>query len=138
MNAQPSFKQGEPSQNLLALLERVQSTDPTSSDIDEDNMGPSWGHYQFTAGGLTLSNSLTTWQDIGSVAIAFKLIAAALKTCREARLMCAGISTMGGFISDIYLEKTLDGLETCWVGAGGVRAMFSSSLSLIYYCWLFF
>ncbi|KAH9047751.1 hypothetical protein EDB84DRAFT_1434657 [Lactarius hengduanensis] len=25
-----------------------------------------------------------------------------------------------GFISDIYLEKTLECLESCWVGAGGV------------------
>jgi hypothetical protein len=133
MDAQPSFKQGDPSQNILSLLERVQSADPSSSDIDEDNMGQSWGHYQFTAGGLTLTSSLTSWQDIGSVAIAFKLVAAALKTCQEARLMCtnAGLSTTGGFVSDIYLEKTLDGLETCWVGAGGVRAT-CSSRSLIH------
>lgn len=122
MNAQPSFKQGETSQNVATLLERIESADPSSPDIDEDNMGQSWGHYQFTAGGLSPSSSLTTWQDVGSVATALKLVAAALKTCREARLMCAnaGASTSVGFISDVYLEKTLECLESCWVGAGGV------------------
>lgn len=124
MNAQPLSKQGNPSQNVATLLERIQSTDPASPDIDEDNKGQSWGHYQFTAGGLTLSSSLTTWQDVGSVATAFKLVAAALKTCREARLMCknAGMSTTVGFISDVYLEKTLESLENCWIGASGVSA----------------
>jgi hypothetical protein len=132
MNAEPSFKQGKPSHDVLALLERLQLADPNSSDFDEDNMGVGWGHYQFTAGGFSLS-SLTAWQDIGSVAIAFKLVAAALKTCREARLQCAkaGMSTTSGLLSDSYLEKTLDALETCWVGAGGVSDRCSFSLSLI-------
>lgn len=129
MNAQSSFKQDKPSQNVLMLLERLQSTDPTSLDIDEDNTLQSWGHYQYMAGGLTLLSSLTTWEDVGSVAIAFKLVTAALKMCREAWLICAnaGMSTTGGFISDVYLEKTLDSLEKCWVGAGGVSPMFSCS-----------
>lgn len=123
MNAQPLFKQGESSANVLALLERVQRADPTDPDIDEDNMGPSWGHYQFTAGGLNVSSSITSWQEVGSVATAFKLVAATLKTCRDARVMCsnAGLPNTGGFISDIYLEKVLESLEICWVGAGGVR-----------------
>src|ERR1700677_3237349 len=122
MDAQPSFKQGEPSEKVTTLLERVQYADPDSLDIDEDNKGQSWGHYQFTACGISPSSSLTTWQDIGSVAIALKLVAAALKTCRDARVMCtnAGIPKTNGFISDIYLEQTLDHLEKGWVGAGGV------------------
>jgi hypothetical protein len=138
LNTEPSFKQGEPSHNLLALLERVQSADPNSLDIDEDNMGESWGHYQFTGGNLNLASSLTTWQDVGSIAIAFKLVAAALKTCQEARLICAnaGVTLTKGFLSDVYLEKTLNALKTCWVGAGGVRDMYSFFLSLIY-CLLF-
>ncbi|KAF8268983.1 hypothetical protein EI94DRAFT_1476306, partial [Lactarius quietus] len=70
MNVQPSFKQGETSENVTALLERVQLADPASPDIDEDNMGQSWGHYQFTAGSISPSSSLTTWQDVGSIATA--------------------------------------------------------------------
>ncbi|KAI9442454.1 hypothetical protein H4582DRAFT_2054893 [Lactarius indigo] len=122
MNAQLSFKQGETSESVTTLLERVQSADPGSPDIDEDNMGQSWGHYQFTAGGISPSSSLTSWEDVGSVAMAFKLIAAAIKTCREVRVMCvnAGMPKTMGFISDIYLEKILECLESCWVGAGRI------------------
>ncbi|KAI9428865.1 hypothetical protein H4582DRAFT_2090797 [Lactarius indigo] len=122
MNAQLSFKQGETSESVTTLLERVQSADPGSPDIDEDNMGQSWGHYQFTAGGISPSSSLTSWEDVGSVAMAFKLIAAAIKTCREARVMCANAGTpkTTGFISNVYLEKILECLESCWVGAGGI------------------
>ncbi|KAH8979001.1 hypothetical protein EDB92DRAFT_1906509 [Lactarius akahatsu] len=122
MNAQLSFKEGKPSKQVTTLLEHVQSTVPSSPDIDEDNMYESWGHYQFTAGGISLASSLTSWEKVGSVTTAFKLVAAAIKTCREARLMClnAGILKTSGFISDVYLEKILDCLKTCWVGAGGV------------------
>ena len=123
MDALPSFEQGETSEKVTMLLERIQTADPGSEDIDEDNKGLSWGHYQFTAGNLTLASSLTTWQDVGSVATAFKLVAAVLKTCQEARQMCENTGTpkTGGFLSDVYLEKAFDCLEKCWVGAGGVR-----------------
>ncbi|KAI9434415.1 hypothetical protein H4582DRAFT_1793231, partial [Lactarius indigo] len=121
MNAQMLFKQGKPSEKVTMLLERVQFADPGSPDIDEDNTCQSWGHDLFTAGGISPSSSLTTWEDVGSVATAFKLVAAALKICQEARLMCtnAGTPKTSGFISDIYLEKILECLENCWVGAGG-------------------
>ena len=123
MNAHSSFKQGETSQKVATLLERVQSADPGSPEIDEDNRNLGWGHEQFTAGGLTPSTSLTSWQDVGSVSTAFKLVAAAIKTCREARLMCANAGTpkTSGFVSDIYLAQILEYLKKCWVDAGGVR-----------------
>jgi hypothetical protein len=123
MNAQPLFKQGETSANVLALLECIQLADPSSPDINEDNLGLSWGHYQFTAGNLSPLSTLTSWQEIGSVTIAFKFVAAALKMCRDTRTMCtkASLPTTGGFISDNFLEVVLECLEKCWVGAGGVR-----------------
>ena len=122
MDTQPSFKQGKPSEHVTALLERLECADPGSPDIDEDNTGQSWGHYQFTAGGISPSSSLTTWQDVGSVAVAFRLVAAALKTCQEARKMCAGtgMPMPCSYVSDIYFEQTLERLEKCWAGAGGV------------------
>jgi hypothetical protein len=128
MNAQSSFKQGEPSDQVTTLLKHVQLADPGSLNINEDNMCRGWGHDQFTEGGISPSTSLTSWQDVGNVATAFKLVAAALKTCREACLMCAhtGTPETGSFISDIYLEQTLERLEECWVGAGGVRVHFLS------------
>jgi len=81
MNEQPSFKQGKASVNVTMLLERIKSADPNSPDIDEDDRGQNWGHNQFTVGDLTLTTSLTSWQDIRSVGTAFELVAAAIKTC---------------------------------------------------------
>ncbi|KAH9171698.1 hypothetical protein EDB89DRAFT_1906687, partial [Lactarius sanguifluus] len=121
INVQLSFKEGEPSEQVATLLERVQSAVPSSPDIDEDNTYKSWGHYQFTAGGISLVSSLTSWEKVGSIATAFKLVAATIKMCRDARSMCsnAGTPKTSGFISDVYLEKILECLESCWVGTGG-------------------
>jgi hypothetical protein len=128
MNAEPLFKQGAPSDQVTTLLKNVEFADPGSPDISKDNTCQSWGHDQFMAGGISPMTSLTSWQDVGNIATAFMLVATALKTCREARLMCANIGApeTGGFISDIYLEQTLRHLEECWVGAGGVHAQFLS------------
>ena len=133
MIAQPLFEQGQPgkpSQNFSTLLERIQLADPNSPDFNEDNKGQGWGHYQFMAGGLNLSSSLTSWQDVGSIASAFQLAAAAIKTCQEARAMCAnaGKLTVVSFISDAFLQETLDALKRCWIGAGGVSACFLQCL----------
>ncbi|KAI9432913.1 hypothetical protein H4582DRAFT_2061278 [Lactarius indigo] len=78
--------------------------DPSSPDIDKDNMCQGWGH-----------NS-SQW-DIGNIMTAFKLVAATIKTCQEVRLMCknAGTPKTSAFISNIYLKKTLECLESCWV-----------------------
>lgn len=94
------------------------------SDIDEDNFILSWGHYQFTAGGLNVLSSMTSWHEIGSITTAFKIVAAALKTCQDAQVMCtnAGLSNMASFLSNTYLEKVLESVEICWVGTGGVHA----------------
>ncbi|KAF8272679.1 hypothetical protein EI94DRAFT_1795895 [Lactarius quietus] len=96
MNLQPSFKQGESSDEVKALLEHIQYADLNSLDINEDNRGQSWGHYQFTAGGLSPLSSLTTWQKIGSVNTALKLVAAALKTCQDARAIFSTVSRSAG------------------------------------------
>jgi hypothetical protein len=39
---------------------------------------------------------------------------------------------MGGFISDVYLERVLECLEVCWVGAGGVRVYFLPQIVVIH------
>jgi hypothetical protein len=59
MHTQPLFKQGATSDRAAALLARVQSTDPGSPDINEDNVCHGWGHYQFMAGDFNLSSCLT-------------------------------------------------------------------------------
>jgi hypothetical protein len=121
MNTQPTFKQGKPSEKVVTLLECLQFADPGLLDIDEDNSCLSWGHDQFSAGFISPTSSLTTWQDVGDVTTAFKLVAAGLKTCEEARLMCANAGALKttGLISDDFLKQALDLIEKCWVDAGG-------------------
>jgi hypothetical protein len=119
MSKQSSFKQGEPSPNVTMLLERIQFANPGSSGIDEDNQAQNWGHYQFTAGGISPSSALTTWQDFGNVATAFKLVAAALKICQDARAMCADTEMPPDFLCDVFFNQILERLEKCWVGTGG-------------------
>ena len=123
MNRQPAFKQGTPSEQVTTLLERIQFADLASPDINEDNVGQSWGHYHFTAGGVSPSSSLTSWEVVGNVATAFKLVAAGLKTCQDVRTMCANAGTLQttGFVGDIFFKQILDLLEKCWTEAGGVR-----------------
>ena len=84
MNRQPVFKQGMLSEQVMTLLEQIQYADLTAPDTDEDNFGISWGHYQFTASGVSPSSLLTSWEDVGNIATAFKLVAASLKTCQDA------------------------------------------------------
>ncbi|KAF8263928.1 hypothetical protein EI94DRAFT_1595124 [Lactarius quietus] len=98
MNAQQTFKQGKPSDSVATLLERVQSVDPSSPDIDEDNVSQSWGHYQFMAGGLSPSSSLTSWQNIGNIATAFKLVAAAINVMTMTHLDTYFIFSLYSFL----------------------------------------
>jgi hypothetical protein len=106
MHAQRSFKQGATSDNVATLLAHLQCADPGSPDIDEDNVCLGWGHDQFTAGGITPTSCLTSWQNVGSIDTAFKLVAAGLKTCQEARC---------------YAQTgRLSRLEVSWSGVGSV------------------
>ena len=126
MHTQPSFKQGPTSENVATLLAHLQYADPGAPDIDEDNSCLGWGHDLFTAGGITPTSCLTSWQNVGSVDTALKLVAAALKTCQEAHMMYmnAKVPKTNRFVSNIYLQQTLEYLEKCWVGAGGVCNLF--------------
>jgi hypothetical protein len=133
MSKQSSFKQGEPSPNVTMLLEHIQFANPGSSGIDEDNQAQNWGHYQFTAGGISPSSALTTWQDFGNVATAFKLVAAALKICQDTRAMCADTEMPPDFLCDVFFNQILERLKKCWVGAGGVRIYTISQACFINY-----
>lgn len=101
----------DPSENVAALILRIEAADPNCETISENDTNAGWGHYQFTAGSLTLSTVLTAWKDVGNVSTAFRLLAASIKTCRVARHMCfqRGLRPLS-YISDIYLDRTVDTL----------------------------
>jgi hypothetical protein len=124
MKQSPTFQDGPPSDQLIAFIDQVENAD-SNSDVSEDDDNMSWGHYQFTAGGVTLTSVLTSWESTGGPKTACKLIAVAIQTCRVARHLChmRGIRA-GSYLSDAYLENVVDRLWTLWKKAGGVSFLF--------------
>ncbi|KAH9911767.1 hypothetical protein B0H21DRAFT_674938, partial [Amylocystis lapponica] len=120
MKLAPNFSTGStPSNSMITFIERIENADPNSDNTDEDDMDISWGHRQFTAGSMTCATTLTSWASIRDVATACRLIAAAIKTCRVARHICfAKKVETSSYLSDAYLENTLDLLWVHWKTAG--------------------
>jgi hypothetical protein len=58
MHEATNFEAHEPTDDVIALLNRLDSADPDAPDIDNDDSNKNWGHAQFTAGGLTIQSSL--------------------------------------------------------------------------------
>ena len=130
MELSPSFKVGKPSDDFAAFLARINDADPNESDLSEDDLDASLGHYQFTAGRLTCTTVLTSWDVIGGCSNACDLIATALKTCRVARHLCfAHNVTTTSYLSDIYLENVVSKLWDLWKSADGVCLLIASVCS---------
>jgi hypothetical protein len=84
-------------------------------------MGASWGHHQFTAGDLTCTRVLDSWDNVGGPMHVVRLIAAALKTCRAARLLCQDLVPQPPFLADVYLQNVV---ERLWVLMQTVNKVF--------------
>ena len=115
MNLEHSEHNSNPSADILHFIDRIERADPSTED-DEDNMNLSWGHSQFTSGGLTCSSVLVSWSAVGNVSTAFRLLAAAVKTAKVARQLCftQGISDAGHCLADAYIENIIELLWKCW------------------------
>lgn len=123
MKSCPDFRSSPPSANLNLFLTRIEKADPNDATIDEDNKGIGWGHYQFTAGSMTCASAMTSWEDIGNNDTAYKLIAAAVRTCKVARYVCEKTNvTTTSYISDIYLGQVIETLWDLWKLAGAVSS----------------
>lgn len=110
-----SSETGEPSDDVVAFLDRIENADPNSPEIDDDDKGASWGHYQFTAASLTCRSVLLSWSSVGNPNIACRLIAGAIKTSRVARHLCHSYSLKPtSYLCDIYLSNVIEVLwELC-------------------------
>ena len=116
MEAQPNLEVGPASDNVIKFLSRLDNADPNSTEYSEEDLGACWGHRQFTSGNLTCSSVLTSWREVGSVEMACKLIAAAIKTCKVARHISIhrGMDTELYYLSDAYLENMIERLWCIW------------------------
>ncbi|KAH9177465.1 hypothetical protein EDB89DRAFT_2064450 [Lactarius sanguifluus] len=108
----------EPSNDVAVLLDRLEGADPDSMDDDDDNSNESWGHAQFTAGGLTIRSALVDWEAVGGLSTALKLIAAAVRTCKVARALCTARGRSAtAYLADSYLGLLFERLQHCWEDA---------------------
>ena len=126
MEANPDFKQGPTPARTTDFVIQIETANSSCSDFSEDDSGPNWGHYQFTAGSMTITSVLQSWESVGSTEMACKLIALTIKTCQVARQMCfeQGAKTFS-YLSDAYLENLIDVLWKLWTEAGGVSSIAS-------------
>ncbi|KAI0037341.1 hypothetical protein FA95DRAFT_1614314, partial [Auriscalpium vulgare] len=109
--AGPNLDLGQPSPELTAFLERIESADPNAPDLKEENKNESWGHYQFTAGSLTCDTVFTSWSAVGNPRVACQLIAGAVRTCKVARSLCfLNKVEPKSYLSDVYLEHVIEKL----------------------------
>ena len=106
---------GQPSDDMVAFLDRIENANANSPDISDDDNDASWGHFQFTAASLTCKFILSSWSNVGSVSFACRLIAAAIKTSRVAWHLCHSKQLKPtSFLSDIYLSNIVELLwELC-------------------------
>ncbi|KAJ3513008.1 hypothetical protein NLJ89_g3197 [Agrocybe chaxingu] len=100
-----NFGEGNVSADMQSFLSRIESTDPNSLDVSEDETNTNWGHWQLTSGGCPT---------------ACRLIAASVKTCKVARQLCVERKISAtSFISDIYLQHIVSWLWELWREADG-------------------
>jgi hypothetical protein len=106
---------------MTDFLSRIESASPAAPNLSEDDAGASWGHHQFTSRTMTIKSILTSWESVGSTAMACKLIAAGIKTCKVAHHICFnnGIST-SSYLADAYLSNIVGQLWDLWIAVGGV------------------
>lgn len=110
-----SSQAGEPSDNMVAFVDRIENADLNSPEIDDDDKGASWGHYQFMASSLTCASVLSLWSHVGNASIACRLIAAAIKTSRVTRHFChLNQLKPASYLCDVYLTNIVELLwELC-------------------------
>ncbi|KAF9531570.1 hypothetical protein CPB83DRAFT_848404 [Crepidotus variabilis] len=119
MLATPGLEETTPSDGVLQLIERVNIADPNLSTLLDDDNNGNWGHRQFTAGNITWSGVLTSWDDLGNNNVACELIAATVRTCKVARHICfeRKVAT-ASYLADIYLDQIVDKLWELWQATG--------------------
>ena len=132
LKAKPDFSNDTPSPNVITFLDRIESADPNSPDIQEDDTNANWGHQQFTASSLTCTTVLETWASVGTAAVALRLIASAIQTCKIARHICLKREIHAdSYLSDAYLENMIERLWNLWKDAGAVCPFFFNSFHFV-------
>lgn len=132
MAKDPHFRPSSPSPEAAEYLARIASASPDSPDLEEDDTGTSWGHYQFQGNPFTIKTTLTSWDAIGSVEFALKFLAESVRTYRVALYLCekAGLAT-DNLLSACYVHELVETIGSAWSRAHEVRNSLILCLNLI-------
>lgn len=123
MEVSPDYKRADPSEEMMVFLSRLEETDPN------DNKGVSWGHYQYTGGGMTCRSVMTSWVAVGNTDVARRLIAAAIRITKVARYVCERQNiNAGAYTSDMYLEIVIEHLWMIWKAEREVSSVLPSCI----------
>lgn len=135
MAKDPGFQASPPSPDFVLYLERITSASPNDPELEEDDLGVSWGHNQFQGAPYSINITLTSWSAIGSVKYALKFLAASVKTYRVAHFLCekSGIKT-DNLLSLCYLREAVEAIWVAWIRAHNVSNTNSFSKTSIYFC----
>jgi hypothetical protein len=98
----------------MSFIMEIEAADP-NDEADEEENGLNWGHRLYSH---KLGNIITSWEDVGNTQVARRLITAVIKTCKQARHVCAKLGVSGSYISDSYLDRTIDILRESWKEGG--------------------
>ncbi|KAF8148931.1 hypothetical protein B0H34DRAFT_736008 [Crassisporium funariophilum] len=123
MKVSPDFKRKDPSDEMKAFLSRIEVSDPNDDLIDEDDKGQSWGHYQYTGGGINCWSVMTSWAAVGNTDVVRRLIAAAIRTSKVAKYICKCQQVeVTSYMSDTYLQIMVEHLWAVWGAEQGPPA----------------
>lgn len=99
------------SENVTFFISRLEDADPNSSDISEDDHNAQWGHWQYGAASITITSVLVSWDAVGGVPTACRLLAAGIRTHRVAEAICFQRSVKEKpLLSLDYLSRLVDQL----------------------------
>ncbi|KAH6906757.1 hypothetical protein BKA70DRAFT_1428867 [Coprinopsis sp. MPI-PUGE-AT-0042] len=99
-----------PSNRATEFYDTINRADPNDPTFDEDNSNAGWGHRQFT-GSWKIGTALESYDDVGSAAMAYKLLSAAVKTRRVAEFICLKRRIRASsYIADQYVGLLVDKL----------------------------
>jgi hypothetical protein len=104
----PQFPSNPSSPTFSTFIAGIEDADPNDPSIDEDQTNQSWGHQQFTRNG-GLNAATQSWESVGNVDAACRLVAGALKTARVARYLCVQRRVLASsYTADAYVDRVVD------------------------------
>ena len=103
------FPSQSPTPEFDAFVTLIETADPNSSSYEDEDTNEGWGHFQFNINGPgTIKSLVSSWEAVGNVQQACRLIAAAVRTARVARHVCVECHVRATqWTADAYVDRVV-------------------------------